>query len=106
MRLNESLLSDCEEFFEQVAFGDDCADLSEAIESLREVLVRDVDGWTNFSDERLARLVQCRLSDIWGQIPKTQRNANPDLKEYYGNIIEQLEELSGFETDECEEDDL
>lgn len=105
MYLNESLLNDCEEFFELIVNEQDCEKLDRAIESLRNVLERDIDGWTSYEDEKLARIVQCRMMEIWSLIPKSEKTADPNLSDYYENIISQVEEASGYETDDYEDEE-
>ncbi len=102
MKLSEMLLSDCEEFFDVIANADGDLKLDQAIDALRIFLERDADGWTDQSDEVVARAAQCRLMEIWGLISRQEKVENPDLKEYYDNLIYQLEDVSGYETDECE----
>jgi hypothetical protein len=105
--LNEQILRDCEEFFELIVNESGDLKLDQAIDKLRTFLERDVDGWTQHSEEVLARAVQCRIMEIWGLIPRAEKQADPDLKEYYDTIVGQLEDVSGYETDEaddCEED--
>lgn len=101
--LNEEILCDCEEFFDLIVneLGDLKLDL--ATDKLRTFLERDVDGWTQHPQEVLARAVQCRIMEIWSLIPRAEKKADPDLKEYYDNIVNRLEELSGYETDETDD---
>ncbi len=99
MRMNEHLLSECEEFFELIVNEEKNPSLTKAIHSLREFLEKDVDGWTSFDDEKLARAVQCRLMEIWGQIPRAEKIESADLKDYYDEIIYHLESVTGCETD-------
>jgi len=99
MRLNEHLLAECEEFFELIANEEKNLRLTKAMESLGEFLEKDVDGWTSLDEEKLARAVQCRLMEIWGLIPRTEKSANADLKDYYDEIIYHLEGVTGCETD-------
>ena len=101
--LNEEILRDCEEFFELIVNESGDVKLDLAIDKLRTFLERDVDGWTHHSEEVLARAVQCRIMEIWGLISRAEKQDDPDLKEYYDNIVEQLEGVSGFETDEADE---
>lgn len=104
MKLSESLLIDCEEFFELIFNEANDVKLDRAIDSLRTLLERDMDGWTDHTDEVIARAAQCRLMEIWGLIPKSEKAADPDLKEYYDNLVSELEDVSGYETDEMEEE--
>jgi hypothetical protein len=105
VKLSETLLVDCEEFFDVIANEAGDVKLDRSIESLRNLLERDADGWTYHSDETLARATQCRLMEIWNLIPKSEKNIDPDLREYYDYIVGQLEDLSGYETDDDEEED-
>lgn len=100
--LNAEFLSNCEEFFGQIANEDGDLELSNAIDSLREFLERDVDGWTNYADHVLARAVQCRMMEIWGLVSNAEKQQNPDLEDYYNQLMEQIEEVSGYETDDVE----
>lgn len=107
MHLNESLLSECEKFFDLIFNEIADVKLGRAMDSLRIFLERDVDGWTEHTDEVIARAVQCRLMEIWGLVSPTEKAADPDLKEYYDNLISQLEDVSGYEADEdCGGDEL
>jgi hypothetical protein len=99
MNLSVTLLNDCEEFFEAIANEKSCPRLDRAIDGLRNFLERDVDGWTNHTDEIVARAAQCRLAEIWSLISREEKALNPDLEQYFENIEMELEEISGFETD-------
>lgn len=103
MKLSETLLNDCDEFFELITNEDSDLKLDQAIDSLRVFLEEDADGWTDYSDEAIARAVQCRLMEIWKLIPKAEKFIDPDLYDYYENILEQLEEYSGYEKDDEED---
>ena len=104
MNFAEQLLSDCEEFFELSASDTECDKLDRATEALRNFLERQSDGWTNYSDEELARATQCRLMEIWRIIPASQKLRDPNLRDYYDELVTRLEETSGFETDYDEGD--
>ena len=107
MNLSETLLIDCEEFFEAIANEKSCPRLDRAIDGLRNFLERNVDGWTNYTDEVVARAAQCRLAEIWSLVSREEKNLNPDLEQYFEDIERELETISGFETDgdECDEDE-
>ncbi len=105
MKLSETLLNDCEEFFEAIANEKSCPRLDRAVDGLRNFLERDVDGWTNYTDDVVARAVQCRLAEIWSLISMEEKNLNPDLEHYFENIEMELEEISGFETDDNDFED-
>ena len=102
MKLSETLLIDCEEFFEAIANEKSCPRLDRAIDGLRNFLERDVDGWTNYTDDVVARAAQCRLAEIWRLVSREEKNLNPDLEQYFENIESELEEISGYETDDAE----
>ena len=102
MKFSECILMDCEEFFELIDNEADNSKLDQAMDSLRNLLEEDIDGWSDDSEEGLARAAQCRLMEIWGLIPKTEKSMNPDLREYYDNLVNRLENVSGYETDEEE----
>ncbi len=97
--ISEDLLDTCEEFFSLIANEKKDADLEDSIESLREFIEKDVDGWTNHTDEELAHAIQCRLFEIWNLISAEEKSINPNLEDYYDEIISQLESASGFEMD-------
>lgn len=103
MELNETLLRDFEEFSELIVNEEKNVVLDRAVESLRNFIERDVDGWTEHTESELARIAQHRLMEIWGLISKAEKKADPDLREYYDNIVTELEEISGYETDDDEE---
>lgn len=104
MLFNETLLTDCEEFFALVANEEQNVKLDKAIESLREFLERDIDGWTNHPDDVLARAVQCRMIEIWRHISRAEKVNHSELKEYRDHIMAQIEDLSPYETDDPEEE--
>jgi hypothetical protein len=105
MLLNETLLGDCEEFFSLIANEEQNVNLDKAIDSLREFLEQDIDGWTSHSEQVLARAVQCRLMEIWGLISKAEKSEHSELQEYYDQILEIIEDVSEFETDDVEEEE-
>lgn len=79
MFLNQELLQTCEEFFDQVANTKNSEKLDDAILGLRTFLEKDVDGFTQLSDEKLAYAVQSRLHEIWRLISKEEKNENQEL---------------------------
>ena len=99
MRFNETLLIECEEFLGNIINEENNQNLTLSMEALRDFLEKDVDGWTNSSDDALARAAQCRMMEIWGLISRGEKSLNPDLKEYYDEIVSRLENVSGHETD-------
>jgi hypothetical protein len=104
MLLNETLLNDCEEFFDLIANEEQNVKLDKAVDSLRVFLERDIDGWTNHSEHVLARAVQCRMMEIWGLISKAEKAGHSELKEYYDQILAVVEDVSEFETDDVEDE--
>ena len=104
MELNESLLSECEEFFELIPTEKHDSDLDRAIDSLRTFIEHDLDGRSHDPEDVFARAVQCRLMEIWGLISKADKAADPNLSDYYENVMSQLEDVSGYETDDCTEE--
>ncbi len=103
MKLSETLLIDCEEFFDAIGYAIECPKLIRAIEGLRYFLERDVDGWTNHTNEVLARAVQCRLTEIWSHLNEDEDLDQGDLSFYYRNLLEELEDYSGFESEDDED---
>ena len=97
-----SLLNDCEEFFDLIANEEENVELDRAMDSLRVLLEEQEDGWTNFSDERLAYAVQSRLEEIWNLITKEEKRQNQFLEDHYSILLEQLQEISGYEADAIE----
>lgn len=100
MRLNNELLIECEEFFELINNEQEDSELGHAVADLRELLERDVDGWTNYSNSRLAEMVLSRLQEIWELIPKEEKKENPNLCDYYDSFCALLEEDEDFEGEE------
>ncbi len=107
MFLNQELLSSCEELFDQIANDESCEELNEAIDSLRSFLEKDVDGFTQLPEDKLAYYTQSRLEEIWRLISKEEKSINPDLFEMYQAICEVTEDACGYEaeSDECDEDE-
>lgn len=105
MFLNQELLSSCEEFFDQIVNDEEDEDLDQAIDSLRSFLEKDVDGFTQFSEEKISYITQSCLEEIWELISKDEKEMNPDLFEMYQEILEVTEDASGIqaESDEDEE---
>lgn len=99
MNLESSFQEDCEEFFDLIANEEKNEELSDAIDSLKEFIEQNIDGWTNLSEFQLARAVQCRLPDIWELISSEEKSKNHLLEEYYEEICAGLEEVTGYETD-------
>ena len=105
MFLNQELLSSCEELFDQIANDEDSEDLDEAIKDLRSLLEKDVDGFTQLSEEKLAYFTQSRLEEVWKLISNDEKKMNPDLFEMYQEILEVTEDVSGYEADACEDEE-
>ncbi len=99
MFLNQELLNSCEELFDQITNDEESEDLDEAIDGLRSFLEKDVDGFTQFTDDRLAYFTQSRLEEIWKLISKNEKEMNPDLFEMYQEILEVTEDASGYEAE-------
>lgn len=100
MFLNQHLLDQCEEFFDLVSNIEDNEELDFAIDSLRHFLGKDVDGFTSYSDEKLALAVQSRMFEIWNLISKQEKEENPMLEEFFTDFARELEDESGYEADE------
>lgn len=92
MRLSESLLERAEDFFDLVPCTEGDVELNSAIDELRCLLERDVDGWGQGSEEELATSVQNRLEVIWDQIPR-EVACDEDLREAFEILIELLDEV-------------
>jgi len=105
MFLNQELLNSCEELFDQIANDEGNEDLDEAIEGLRSFLEKDVDGFTQLSEDKLAYFAQSRLEEIWKLISKDEKKINPDLFEMYKAISEVTEDASGYESDTDEDEE-
>lgn len=104
MFLNQELLQSCEELFDQIENVNQDEDLSYAVESLRSLLERDVDGYTQMSEEKLGYAVQSRLQEIWRRISKQEKNENEDLVALYNEALAITEDASGYEADEVDDD--
>ncbi len=105
MCVNEMLLEKLEELFELVANENDCEQLHAEMDSLREFLERDVDGWTNHTDETLAFEVQDRLEEIWNLITDQEKTDNHLLEDHYEDLMAELERICGYEIDSDDEQD-
>ena len=97
MFLNKELLDRCEEFFDLVAVDGDTTELDFAIDSLRQLLEGDVDGWTQYSAFDLACATQERVEEIWSLIPESAKKSNFNLCDHYEELTQWLEEESGYE---------
>lgn len=104
MRLNENLLERCEEFFDLIANQERCEELGEAVDSLREFLEKDVDGWSNLSEGDLAHAVQCRLKEVWRLLSRNEKAANSELGEYYEDLLQELGSFTDYEPIEDDEE--
>lgn len=105
MFLNQELLQTCEEFFDQIANTKNSEKLDNAICGLRTFLEKDVDGFTQHSDEKLAYAAQSRLHEIWRLISKEEKNENQDLADLYVAAMNIAEDVSGYEADDINDDD-
>ncbi len=107
MYLNQQLLESCEEFFDQISNDEKNENLEADILSLRTFLEKDVDGFTNIEDEKLALATQNRLQEIWRLISKSEKNENQDLELIYQDLIAITEDVSDYDSDDIyEEADL
>lgn len=102
MFLNQELLNSCEELFDQIVNEEGNENLDEAIEDLRAFLEKDVDGFTQLPEDKLAYYTQSRLEEIWKLISKAEKQENPDLFEMYKEISEITEDASGYESEDFE----
>ena len=103
MFLNQELLQGCEELFEQISNESGCEELNEAISSLRSFLEKDVDGFTHYSDDKLAYAVQSRLEEIWIMISREEKNENCNLVDVYQELLALTEDACGYEADDVVE---
>jgi hypothetical protein len=94
MRLNQSLLNSIEDLFAYIENGDECEELVEAMNFLRNILERDIDGYTNYSDSWIGFLVQSRLEEIWELLSMEERASNVHLRDYYFTFMDELEQIS------------
>ncbi len=106
MFLNQELLQGCEELFDQVSNEIGCEELDEAISSLRSFLEKDVDGFTHYSDDKLAYVVQSRLEEIWRMITREEKIENSDLVDAYQELLALTEDASGYEAEDPDDDEL
>lgn len=104
MGLSHSLLEDVEEFLELISNEDECGELEHAIESLRNFLQEEADGWTHQTKDKLAYAVQSRIEEIWGLISEFEKRDNSNLEDYCQALLRRLEKISGYEADEIEVD--
>lgn len=70
-----------------------------AIESLREFLEIDVDGFTSIKGEVLAYAVQSRLEEIWGLLNDEERFGNKAMVAFLRKFVARVERDSGYEAD-------
>ena len=105
MFLNQELLQGCEELFDQILNESGCEELDEEISSLRSFLEKDVDGFTHYSDEKLAYAVQSRLEEIWMMITRGEKEENSDLVDIYQELLALTEDASGFEAEDPNDDE-
>ena len=105
MFLNQELLQGAEEFFDQISNEDECEELSRAISSLRSFLEKDVDGFTHYTEEKLAYAVQSRLEAIWRLISRKEKDENSNLAETYQELISLTEDASGYEAEDPDDDE-
>lgn len=106
MFLNQELLQGCEELFDQVSNESGCEELDEAISSLRSFLEKDVDGFTHYSDDKLAYAVQSRLEEIWRMITREEKIENSDLVDAYQELLALTEDASGYEAEDPDDDEV
>lgn len=106
MFLNQELLQGCEELFDQISNEDGCDELNEAISSLRSFLEKDVDGFTHYSDEKIAYAVQSRLEEVWVLISKKEKNENSNIADAYHELLALTEDASGYEAEDPDDDKL
>lgn len=105
MFLNQQLLQACEELFDQISIENEREKLAGAISSLRNFLEKDVDGFTQYADEKLAYAAQSRLEEIWRLISKNQKNENSNLVDAYEDILALTEDASGYEAEYPDDDE-
>lgn len=105
MFLNQQLLQACEELFDQISTENEREKLAGAISALRNFLEKDVDGFTQYADEKLAYAVQSRLEEIWRLISKNQKNGNSNLVDAYEDILALTEDASGYEAEYPDDDE-
>lgn len=98
MRLNEDLLERVDELFELITNEQDSEDLDFAMNSLRQFIEKDIDGWTNFSEGELALAVQNSMEELWDLISDQEKRENYLIEEYYEDIMVDLEVVSGYES--------
>lgn len=104
MFLNQELLQSCEDFFDQIANINDDENLDDAILALRLFLERDVDGFTQNSDEKLSRTVQSKLESIWQMICREEKSENLDLVDLYTELLTITEDASDYESDGADDE--
>lgn len=105
MFLNQQLLQACEELFDEISNENGCEKLNKYLTSLRNFLEKDVDGFTQYADGKLAYAVQSRLEEIWKLISKKEKNENSDMVAAYEDILALTEDASGYEADYPDDDE-
>ena len=104
MFLNQELLQCCEELFDQVSNENGSEELNAAISSLRLFLEKDVDGFTHYSDDKLAYAAQSRLEEIWGLIAREEKSKNSDLVDAYQELLALTGDASGYEVEDPDDE--
>lgn len=96
MRLIDELTPKCEDFLEMIENTEANQDLTEAIESLQELLGDLSDGFICQSNQEIAYSVQNRLEEIYALISAQEKDEDPILGDTYDDLLCELEEISGY----------
>lgn len=111
MCVNVELLERVEEFFDLIVVADEDVELVAEMESLRQFLERDIDGWTKLPSEELAAGVLSRLENVWEFLSNEAQRHN-DLPEHFEEIMSELEAINSpgdedysYESDLGDDDD-
>lgn len=97
--LGQQLLLKSEEFLDEIVNENRDDELECAIESLRNFLEKEADGFTNTRPEKFCYAVQCRLEEVWDLVSANEKKINFDLAAYYDELMSVVEEHSGYEAE-------
>lgn len=105
MFLNQELLSSCEELFDQIANEEQNEDLDDAIEGLRSLLEKDVDGFTQLPEDELAYQAQLLIREIWTLVSSEEKEINSDILELCRSIFAITQDACGYEDEGFEDEE-
>ena len=86
--LSEQLFEKCEEFFDLISSEHRTDEMEEIMDQVTDFLTQEIDGYVRREPYITGEEVESLIKELWKMIPKSERQTNNNLRDYYEDILE------------------